>query len=280
MFDDQASFPNPPPNLPVEPDDMLAAVDELKPIPATELPTALKSGVLKPKESSGGPRFPEAGENIFPEPKANHTLLIVGGLAFLILIGGIAVWRFYPGFNGAKKAAVNPNISKSSSPSENSNSNAGIPAPTTSVNKTNTDAVLFGDQAVVTTSQENNQIAAPASSTTASVTSTPNSDTATDSLDSDHDGLTDKEEIKLGTNPLNPDTDGDLLSDGDEVHIWHTDPLKKDTDGDGFPDGQEILNGYSPLTPVLKIITDSLTVRFVSSTVSSSFKYVIYPIKK
>jgi hypothetical protein len=67
------------------------------------------------------------------------------------------------------------------------------------------------------------------------------------SLDSDHDGLTDVEERKLGTDPLNPDTDKDGLSDGDEVHIYHSDPLLSDSDGDGFPDGQEVANGYSPI---------------------------------
>jgi hypothetical protein len=37
-------------------------------------------------------------------------------------------------------------------------------------------------------------------------------------LDSDHDGLSDNEEIKNGTDPLNPDTDGDGYLDGDEVN--------------------------------------------------------------
>jgi hypothetical protein len=34
-----------------------------------------------------------------------------------------------------------------------------------------------------------------------------------------------------------PDTDGDGLSDFQEVHKYLTDPSKKDTDGDGIPDG-------------------------------------------
>jgi hypothetical protein len=38
------------------------------------------------------------------------------------------------------------------------------------------------------------------------------------SVDSDQDGLTDAEEAQLGTDPLNPDTDGDGLLDGWEVH--------------------------------------------------------------
>jgi hypothetical protein len=50
------------------------------------------------------------------------------------------------------------------------------------------------------------------------------------------------------TDPLNADTDGDGLSDGDEVNVHGTDPLLKDTDGDGLPDGWEVDNGLNPLS--------------------------------
>jgi len=71
-----------------------------------------------------------------------------------------------------------------------------------------------------------------------------------DPVDTDGDGLTDMDEILLyGTDPLKIDTDGDGLSDWEEVHIWNTDPLNPDTDGDGYSDGQEIRNGYNPLGP-------------------------------
>lgn len=43
-------------------------------------------------------------------------------------------------------------------------------------------------------------------------------------VDTDNDGLTDGEEITLGTDPNNPDTDGDGINDGDEV-MNGTDPL-------------------------------------------------------
>ncbi len=59
--------------------------------------------------------------------------------------------------------------------------------------------------------------------------------------DSDGDGLTDLEEIMIyHTDPNNPDTDGDGLSDGDEVRIYGTNPLNPDTDGDGLNDGDEV----------------------------------------
>ncbi len=66
--------------------------------------------------------------------------------------------------------------------------------------------------------------------------------------DSDHDGVTDAEEIKNRTNPEKFDTDNDGLSDGDEKRFG-TDPLRADTDGDGYLDGEELLSGYNPKGP-------------------------------
>lgn len=86
-------------------------------------------------------------------------------------------------------------------------------------------------------------------------------------IDSDGDGLTDREEARLGTDPYDPDTDGDGLGDGDEVRGTYarlaggdagdgddgsgngaypysgapTDPLNPDTDMDGLKDGAEVL---------------------------------------
>ena len=84
--------------------------------------------------------------------------------------------------------------------------------------------------------------------------------------DEDGDGLTNAEELELGTDPLNPDTNGDGLldfvavrsgqsatdpdMDGDGVsnvieRIQGTDPLRADTDGDGVGDGTDCF----PLDP-------------------------------
>lgn len=65
--------------------------------------------------------------------------------------------------------------------------------------------------------------------------------------DSDKDGLSNYEEYTLGTDPLTADSDHDGLSDGDEVNTYGTDPLKSDTDGDGLSDGDEIALGLNPL---------------------------------
>src|SRR5215469_2108220 len=67
--------------------------------------------------------------------------------------------------------------------------------------------------------------------------------------DPDHDGLTNLEEFQRGTDPNNPDTDGDGISDGDEVHKYHTNPLNPDSDGDGLSDAEEIRLGTNPLNP-------------------------------
>lgn len=68
--------------------------------------------------------------------------------------------------------------------------------------------------------------------------------------DPDEDGLTTEEEARIGTNPNNPDTDGDGLLDGEEVNIHGTDPRKRDTDGDTLDDGVEVDSGcLSPINP-------------------------------
>lgn len=59
-------------------------------------------------------------------------------------------------------------------------------------------------------------------------------------LDPDRDGLKTSEERRISTDPLNPDTDGDGLTDGEEVRVYKTNPLLADTDGDGLRDGDEV----------------------------------------
>ncbi len=65
--------------------------------------------------------------------------------------------------------------------------------------------------------------------------------------DSDGDGLSDKREELLGTDPNNPDSDNDGLLDGEEVDIYKTSPLDPDTDGGGIKDGVEVRYGADPL---------------------------------
>lgn len=68
--------------------------------------------------------------------------------------------------------------------------------------------------------------------------------------DLDGDGLLNDEERRIDTDPLNPDTDGDGLRDGEEVRTYRTDPLNPDTDGDRLRDGEEVLRyKTNPLDP-------------------------------
>ncbi len=63
-------------------------------------------------------------------------------------------------------------------------------------------------------------------------------------LDSDHDFLTDCEESLIGTNPNNPDTDGDLIPDGLEyrfgLNALDGMDANAQLDGDGLTNAQEI----------------------------------------
>jgi len=65
-------------------------------------------------------------------------------------------------------------------------------------------------------------------------------------LDSDNDGLSDFEELLLGTDPRTSDTDRDGLTDAVEVRNYNTNPLISDTDGDGYSDGIEVSLGGNP----------------------------------
>jgi len=84
--------------------------------------------------------------------------------------------------------------------------------------------------------------------------------TQPDAADTDGDGMTDGDEVSYdgdpGYNPYHPtlnpdgtdidptrsDTDSDGLIDGDELNFFSTNPLLADTDGDGLVDGDEV--GY------------------------------------
>lgn len=58
--------------------------------------------------------------------------------------------------------------------------------------------------------------------------------------DKDQDGLGKCDEEKIGTDPKNPDTDGDGLNDGEEYFTYKTNPLQSDSDVDGLSDYDEV----------------------------------------
>lgn len=73
----------------------------------------------------------------------------------------------------------------------------------------------------------------------ANATSTVLAVTAQAAGDDDSDGLSNTQEISLGTDPNNPDTDNDGLTDGLEINQFGTNPKNQDTDGDTISDGRE-----------------------------------------
>lgn len=71
-----------------------------------------------------------------------------------------------------------------------------------------------------------------------------------DKVDPDRDGLVNLDEFKLGTDPNNPDSDKDNLSDGDEINIFDTSPLQSSTTGSNkFTDSDDAKGGYDTKTP-------------------------------
>jgi hypothetical protein len=61
--------------------------------------------------------------------------------------------------------------------------------------------------------------------------------------DTDYDRLPDEREVAIGSDPTRTDTDGDGLSDGDEIITTFTDPTRQDTYGQGGSDSQVDLDG-------------------------------------
>ena len=65
-------------------------------------------------------------------------------------------------------------------------------------------------------------------------------------VDSDYDGLSDEEEKEYNTDPEKADSDDDGLTDREEVKVYLTDPNDPDTDNDSYSDGEEVKNFFNP----------------------------------
>jgi hypothetical protein len=85
-------------------------------------------------------------------------------------------------------------------------------------------------------------------------------------LDSDQDGLSDEEEKLYGTNPFNPDTDGDSYSDGNEVKSGY-DPLKS-APGDKIYTGQKSVSAEKVLSENILQSNENLTDKFSNQFMS------------
>lgn len=256
MFDDQLSQPNTPANLPVEPDDMFAGVENEAPSEVPTIPNALDAGLLKKKDStlSVSPEAPAvatpfAGQNLYEmkQPILGKIFLF---LLVAIILGGVGFGGWYVFEKYIKTQSV---------------------APVTEVTNPISAPVSFEAPKTAPVVAPVEVIAPVVVTNTAEVTNGMNNDKILfgQTVDSDKDGLDDVREKQLGTDPNNPDTDGDGLSDGDEVLIWKTNPLNPDTDGDGFKDGDEVKHGYSPLGPG-KLLNAPVSTSTPSSTTTST----------
>lgn len=76
-------------------------------------------------------------------------------------------------------------------------------------------------------------------------------------LDSDGDGLNDRQELSLGSDPQIMDSDGDGLNDGDEVMMYETSPVHTDTDDDGLSDWDEVAGTNGAVTDPILADTDA-----------------------
>ncbi len=235
MFDDNQTntgggVGQPPVNLPTgEVDDMFAVTDGEAPAepqpPAPELeiasrteqptpPSAVSAGVLKPRivqptASASVPEEPLPGVPTYGSGTVKEPVLakrLLIGAVVIVIFGGLGFGGWYL-YSYLTRA-------RNAEPAEPLPTPSGIEiAPTepeTSASAVD-QSLLFGEP-----------------------------------IDTDADNLDDIREQSIGTDPRNWDSDGDELSDGDEVIIWKTQPLNPDTDGDTFLDGQEVKNGYSP----------------------------------
>jgi len=76
--------------------------------------------------------------------------------------------------------------------------------------------------------------------------------TKTEHDDTENDTDAIAEEIQIST----LDSDGDGITDYDEIELYQTDPYDSDTDGDGYLDGDEIADGYDPDEPAVTTIVE------------------------
>lgn len=236
MFDDQMNKTNPPANLPTEPADMFAGVENEDSSNLVEkTPDALGAGLLKKKDSV--PNISSAPMTVpslyeVKQPTLGKILLF---LIIAVVLGavGFGGWYGYNKLTNNKSTTVIPNIQTATEPPP------VVKTPSTAVVSPTEEKKI--EPVVVTTSVP----------TSSDVTTKMNNDKILfgEAVDSDKDGLDDVREKELGSNLFNADTDADGLSDGDEVIIWKTDPLNPDTDGDSYKDGDEVRNGYNPLGP-------------------------------
>ncbi len=176
----------------------------------------------------------------------NKKIIIASSAAIIILLISGGVWWL------RKRATVDIPIQKNEVP---------VTATNETVKDTTTEVPVIqmeGPQGVTTTIRTQSEapyyplidetVNVRASTSEADALNPPLQSVESSSTpDADSDGLTADQEATLGTDPNKADTDGDGLTDRQEVETYKTDPLKADTDGDNYSDGSEVQSGYNPL---------------------------------
>ncbi|MDD3285128.1 MAG: hypothetical protein PHG95_00590 [Patescibacteria group bacterium] len=186
---------------------------------------------------SAGLSAPLAGED---KPASNVSGVKIKFILILVLavvILAAAAYLVYAKItrNAADQALDNP-----------------IPNAATPTVKTDNSIGTVVSPELISPEAENSEISATGTTPDISPVVTPDIITATETpivtapVDSDGDSLTDAEETVLGTNINLIDSDFDGLSDYEELRVYGTNPLNPDTDGDGYNDGDEVKNGYNP----------------------------------
>lgn len=245
MFDDlksdnkpTASATPPPVQTSASADDMFGDVDpapKLSPIVfGQDRPSAVQSGKIKPVSQTNAPQIKMPVVNPAPMVAPQDQLMMeeesLHGSRKFIIAGAVVLLILIAA--GLVYFFVRRSANTNQEPVANDNVNTNI-NQVIDTNNTN-------DELVVTEADDD-------------FDGLPNAEeikigTNPYEPDSDNDGVFDQDEAQIyKTNPLRDDSDQDNLGDYDEIFVWRTDPNKADTDDDGFSDGVEVKNGYNPL---------------------------------
>jgi len=187
---------------------------------------------------SDAPSVSDNQTSAMPEVETEHAssgkflkIAIIAVVVAILILGGYLIYTNF--FSGAKVVVEEPQVVVVD------NNENQAPVDNTQVNQNNNQ----GDFVVPLVEQEELPLENETVVGNEVVVDTP----AT--IDSDGDGLSDYDEVNLHmTNPNLIDTDFDGLSDYDELKTHKTDALKSDTDSDGLSDYEEInVYGTDPL---------------------------------
>lgn len=194
-----------------EPQDMFADVPETAPKPASGAP---HPAMPAPAPQAINPSAPM--EPVYIKHSPLRAIIIALVALVLIIVAGYVAYRFMV------KDAVPQNVKNQ----------------------------ITNNSSATTTPDDDDDEPDTATGTTPAPVEDPDDDEPDEGpaavVDSDGDGLSNDEEIELGTSVAKSDTDADGLGDKEEIKVYDTDPKDPDTDGDGFKDGEEVRNGYNP----------------------------------